>query len=102
VRIGTTDDLDAIAALSLVEFGHRSTPPIYAHPQPRTLAETRALHERLLAEGAVHFLARRDSSDVGLVTVELTSPAPRLCPNAQPYIGPTASHPSVRGQGIGQ
>jgi GNAT superfamily N-acetyltransferase len=101
VRIGTTDDLDAIAALSLVEFAHRSTSPIYAHPQPRTLAETRALHERLLAEGAVHFLARRDSSDVGLITVEFTSPAPRLCPNAQPYIGPTASHPSVRGQGIG-
>ena len=101
VRIGTADDLDAIAALSLVEFGHRSTSPIYAHPQQRTLAESRALHERLLAEGAVHFLGRRDSSDVGLVTVEFTSPAPRLCPNAQPYIGPTASHPSVRGQGIG-
>ena len=35
VRIGTTDDLDAIAVLSLVEFDHRSTPPIYAHPQPK-------------------------------------------------------------------
>jgi GNAT superfamily N-acetyltransferase len=101
VRIGTTADLDAIAALSLVEFGHRCTSPIYAHPQPRTLTETRALHEQLLAEGAVHFLARRDANDVGLVTVEFTSPAPRLCPDAQPYIGPTASHPSVRGQGIG-
>jgi GNAT superfamily N-acetyltransferase len=101
VRIGTTDDLDAIAELSLVEFDHRSTPPIYAHPQPRTLAEIRAIHERLLANGAVHFLARRDGSDVGLVTVEFTSPAPRLCPNGQPYIGATASHPSIRGQGIG-
>jgi GNAT superfamily N-acetyltransferase len=101
VRIGTTDDLDAIAALSHVEFDHRSNPPIYAHPQPRTLAETRALHERLFAEGAVHFLSRRGSSDVGLVTVELTSPAPRLCPSGHPYIGPTATHPSVRGQGIG-
>ena len=101
VRIGTTADLDAIAALSLVELDHRSTPPIYAHPQPRTLAEIRLLHEGLLAAGAVHFLARRDHRDVGLVTVELTSPAPRLCPTAQPYIGATASHPSVRGQGIG-
>ena len=101
VRIGTSDDLDAIAVLSLVEFDHRSTPPIYAHPQPRTLAEIRALHERLLADGAMHFLARRDRSDVGLVTVEFTSPAPRLCPTAQPYIGATASHPSMRGQGIG-
>ena len=101
VRIGTTDDLDAIAALSLVEFEYRSTPPIYAHPQPTTLAEIRAVHERLLADGAMHFLARRDSRDVGLVTVEFTSPAPRLCPVAQPYIGATASHPSMRGQGIG-
>jgi GNAT superfamily N-acetyltransferase len=101
VRIGTTDDLDAIAALSLVEFAHRSTPPIYAHPQPTTLAELRALHERLLTDGAMHFLARRDDRDVGLVTVELTSATPRLCPAAQPYIGATASHPSTRGQGIG-
>ena len=87
--------------MSLVEFDHRSTPPIYAHPQARTLAASRAVHERLLSEGAVHFLARRDGSDVGLVTVEFTSPAPRLCPDAQPYIGATATHPSVRGQGIG-
>jgi GNAT superfamily N-acetyltransferase len=101
VRIGTSDDLDAIAALSLVELGHRSAPPIYDPLQPRTLAEARAVHERLLAEGAVHFLARRDGSDVGLVTVEFASPAPRLCSSDQPYIGPTASHPSVRGQGIG-
>jgi GNAT superfamily N-acetyltransferase len=101
VRIGTIDDLDAIALLSLAEFDHRSTAPIYAHPQPTSLAEIRARHERLLADGAVHFLARRDDRDVGLVTVELTSPAPRLCPDAQPYIGATASHPSVRGQGIG-
>lgn len=33
VRIGTPDDLDAIAALSLVEFAHRSNAPIYADPQ---------------------------------------------------------------------
>ena len=101
VRIGTADDLDAIAMLSLVEFDHRSTPPIYAHPQQRTLAESLLLHERLLAAGAMHFLARRDHRDVGLVTLEFTSPAPRLCPTGQPYVGPTASHPSVRGQGIG-
>lgn len=101
IRSGTADDLDAIAALSQIEYAHRSTPPIYAHPLPRTLAQARAHHERLIDEGAVHFLARRDNCDVGLVTVEFTSPAPRLCPNAQPYIGPTASHPSVRGQGIG-
>jgi GNAT superfamily N-acetyltransferase len=101
VRIGTSDDLDAIAALSQVEFGHRSTPPIYAHPQSRTLAQARAHHERLLDEGASHFLARRDHRDVALVTVELTSPAPRLCPIAQPYIGPTATHPAARGQGTG-
>lgn len=101
VRIGTADDLDAIATLSQIEFAHRSTPPIYAHPTPRTLAQARAHHQRLLDNGAVHFLARRDNLDVGLVTVEFTSPAPRICPHAQPYIGPTASHPSVRGQGIG-
>jgi GNAT superfamily N-acetyltransferase len=87
--------------LSQIEFAYRSTPPIYAHPQSRTLAQARVDHDRLLDEGAVHFLARRDDRDVGLITVEFTSPAPRLCPNGQPYIGATATRPSVRSQGIG-
>lgn len=52
VRIGTTDDLDAIAVLSLVEFDHRSTPPIYAHPQPRTL-DRAWMDDRRLAPSTV-------------------------------------------------
>jgi hypothetical protein len=75
VRIGTSNDVKAIAALSQVEFDYRSTPPIYAHPQSRTLAQARAHHERLLEEGVSHFLARRDRRDVALVTVEFTSGA---------------------------
>ena len=59
------------------------------------------MHERLFEDGAVHFLARRDGDDVGLLTVEFSSPAPRLCPQGQPYIGPTATHPKVRNNGIG-
>jgi hypothetical protein len=70
VRVGTSDDLDAIAALSQIEFAYRSTPPIYAHPIPRRPDQARALHERLLEAGAVHFLARRDNRDVGLLTLE--------------------------------
>jgi GNAT superfamily N-acetyltransferase len=101
VRFGLADDLDAIATLSQVELEHRSTPPIYAASSPRTWAQARAQHEQLLHDGAVHFLARRAERDVALVTVEFTSPAPRLCPSLQPYIGPTASDPSARRQGIG-
>jgi GNAT superfamily N-acetyltransferase len=101
IRIGTPDDLDAIAALSHIEFSQRSAPPIYAAPQLRSLNDTRDHHRRLLDDGAVHLLARRQDDDVGLLTIELTSPAPRLCPAGQPYIGPTATDPSVRGQGIG-
>ena len=32
---------------------------------------------------------------------ELTSPVPRLCPDGQPYIGPTATVPAARGRGVG-
>jgi GNAT superfamily N-acetyltransferase len=39
--------------------------------------------------------------DVGLLTIELTSPVPRLCPDGQPYIGPTATVPAARGRGVG-
>jgi GNAT superfamily N-acetyltransferase len=101
IRIATPDDLDAVAELSHIEFSQRSTPPIYAAPQPRSLEDTRDHHHRLLDDGAVHLLARRQGNDVGLLTIEFTSPAPRLCPAGQPYIGPTATDPSVRGQGIG-
>jgi GNAT superfamily N-acetyltransferase len=101
VRIATSDDLESIAALSQIEIAHRSTPPIYAPGPPPSLAETRTHHQGLLDSGAVHFLARRGGDDVGLLTVELTSPAPRLCPAGQPYIGPTATHPDARGTGIG-
>jgi GNAT superfamily N-acetyltransferase len=38
--------------------------------------------------------------DVGLLTIELSSPAPRLCPDGQPYIGPTATLPGARGRGV--
>jgi GNAT superfamily N-acetyltransferase len=101
IRIGTPDDLDAIAALSHIEFSQRSAPPIYGAPRPRSLDDTRDRHRRLLDDGAVHLLARRHGDDVGLLTIELTSPAPRLCRDGQPYIGPTATDPSARGQGVG-
>lgn len=101
VRIGSAADLDSVAALSYVELLHRGTAPIYAPPLPNTLRDTRDRHARLLDAGAVHLLARIDGLDVGLLTIELTSPAPRLCPDGQPYIGPTATHPSARGRGVG-
>jgi GNAT superfamily N-acetyltransferase len=101
VRVATAADLDAIATLSQIELAHRSTPPIYSAPTARTWAQARAQHEQLHHDGAVHFLGRRGDRDVALVTVELTSPAPRLCPDLQPYIGPTATDPAARQRGVG-
>lgn len=102
VRVGEPADLDTIAALSHIELLHRSTPPMYASQPPCSIAETRNLHERLHEQGAIHLLARRDGVDVGLLTIERSSPAPRLCPANGPYIGPTATHPSARHRGIGR
>lgn len=48
----------------------------------------------------MRFIARTDSDDLGLLTLELTHSAPRLCPNGQPFIGATVTHPSARGRGI--
>ena len=66
-------------------------------PWPALAAGHRALHEG----GAVHLLATLDGRDAGLLTIELTSPVPRLCPDGQPYIGPTATLPGARGRGAG-
>jgi GNAT superfamily N-acetyltransferase len=102
VRVGTVADLDSIAALSHVEFVYRSTPPMEALDQRRSLAETRAVHERLLHDGAIHLLARRAGRDLGLLTIEHTTPAPRLCATDSPYIGATATDPDARRSGVGQ
>jgi GNAT superfamily N-acetyltransferase len=101
VRIAGAGDLETIARLALVELQHRSAPPMFAPRQDRPLADLAAEHRALREAGAVHLLATLDGHDVGLLTIELTSPVPRLCPDGQPYIGPTAALPAARGQGVG-
>ena len=73
--MAVTDDLDSVARLALIEIQHRSAAPVFAPPPAPRLA--------------------------GLLTIELTSPAPRLCPDGQPYIGPTATLPGAREKGVG-
>ena len=101
MRIAGAGDLETIARLALVEIQHRSAPPMFAPRQDRPLADLIAEHRALREGGAVHLLATLDGHDVGLLTIELTSPVPRLCPDGQPYIGPTATLPAARGQGVG-
>jgi GNAT superfamily N-acetyltransferase len=57
----------------------------------------------LIVTGCVSGTTGRVIGDaVGLLTIELTSPVPRLCPDGQPYIGPTATVAAAPGQGVGQ
>jgi GNAT superfamily N-acetyltransferase len=101
VHVAGVEHLDTIARLALVELQYRSAPAMFAPRQDRPLADLAAEHRVLHEGGAVHLLATLDGRDVGLLTIELTSPAPRLCPDGQPYIGPTATLPGARGQGVG-
>ncbi len=100
VRTATFDDLDSIAELSHIELRYRSEPPMHAPGPERSLGETRTLHAQLFERGCVHLLASIDGRDVGLLTLETTSPAPRLCAHGA-YIGPTATRADVRGLGVG-
>jgi len=102
VRVAGIEHLDTIARLALVEIQHRSAPPMFAPAQDRPLASLAAEHRALHDNGAVHLVATLDGRDAGLLTIELTSPVPRLCPDGQPYIGPTATLPAARGQGVGR
>ena len=101
VRVAVTDDLASVARLALIEIQHRSAPPMFAPPHDPPLADLAARHRALHEGGAVHLIATLDGRDAGLLTIELTSPAPRLCPDGQPYIGPTATLPGARGKGVG-
>jgi hypothetical protein len=88
VRVGGVDDLGVVARLALVEIRFRATPPVNGRAVPRSLEEVLDHHRALHHAGATHLLATVDGRDMGLLTIELTSPAPRLCPDGQPYIGP--------------
>ena len=101
VRIAGAGDLDVVARLALVEMQHRAAPPMFSRPRDPPLADLVAEHRALRDNGAVHLVATLNGRDVGLLTVELTSPVPRLCPDGQPYIGPTATVPGARGGGVG-
>lgn len=102
VRVVGDDDLASVARLALVEIRFRTTPPIYARPAERPVEELVDEHRALRERGATHFISALDGRDVGLLTVELTSPEPRLCADGQPYIGPTATQPDARGRGVGR
>ena len=101
VRVAGVEHLDTVARLALIEIQHRSAPPMFAPSQDRPLAALAAEHRALHDNGAVHLVATLDGRDVGLLTIELTSPVPRLCPDGQPYIGPTATLPDARERGVG-
>ncbi len=101
VRVATPDDFEVVADLALVEIRHRSAPPMFAHQAEPTHDELVAEHRALREAGATHLLATVDARVAGLLTLELTTPVPRLCAAGQPYIGPTATHPDARGRGVG-
>ena len=101
VRVAGAEHIETVARLALVEIQHRSAPSMFAPPDNRSHADLVAEHRALHDNGAIHLLATIDRRDVGLLTVELTSPAPRLCPDGQPYIGPTATLPQARRRGVG-
>jgi GNAT superfamily N-acetyltransferase len=102
VRDGGPADLDTIARLALIELTYRTAAPMFGPADDRQLEDLRADHRVLHDAGAVHVLATMGGHDVGLLTIEPHSPVPRLCPTGQPYIGPTATMPHARGQGVGQ
>ena len=102
VRTGGVEDLESIARFAEIEIQHRATPPIFEPPFTPSIDDIRGMHQHLRDTGATHLIASIDGRDVGLLTIELTSPSPRLCADSQPYIGPTATHPGARGQGVGR
>ena len=102
VRIADGGDLEVVARLALVEIEFRGTPPIYSPGGTQSVEALVEEHLALREAGATHLVAALDGRDVGLLTIELTSPAPRLCPEGQPYIGPTATLAAARGQGAGR
>ena len=102
VRVAELADLDTIARLALVEIEHRAAPPMFSPKYNPPLTDLIDKHRALHHSGAVHLIAALDRRDAGLLTIEFTSPEPRLCTPGQPYIGPTATAPDARRRGVGQ
>ncbi|MEM6645000.1 MAG: GNAT family N-acetyltransferase [Bacteroidota bacterium] len=103
VREGTADDLEVLARLCMVEVEYRYVPPVYS-PRPkreRTLENLMELHGKLAQKGGAHLIATLDGQDVGVLTLDVMSHAPALCPKDQPFIGSTATTAEARGRGVG-
>ncbi len=102
VRIGGEDDLGAIARLALGEAEARNEPPLFAQQAELRVEDFARAHRDLFRQGAVHFLARADGHDLGLLTLEFTSPAQLLTADDAPFIGATGVDPASRGTGVGR
>ena len=102
VRVAGPGDFDTIARLASVEIQHRAAPPMFWPKSSPSLDDLASEHRALHDSGAVHLIASLDGRDAGLLTIEFTSPEPRLCTPGQPYIGPTATTPDARRRGVGR
>src|SRR5580693_6764693 len=101
VRAARPEHLETVARLALVELQHRSAPPMFAPRQDRPLAGLVAEHRALHEGGAVRLLATLDGHDVGLLTIELTSPGRGCAPTASPTSAPPPRRPPRAGKASG-
>lgn len=101
IRLGTTDDLQTIAELCIVEIRFRSSAPVFSPPENPSLDDVIEAHRMLHDTGATHFIASLGDRDVGVLTLENCQGMPALCAIGQPFIGETGTLEAARGRGVG-
>jgi len=92
---------DEQTALHQLMDGYRAMPPLFGTGRTQPRHKLVEHHLRVQAGGGTHLLANVQGDDVGLLTLEPGSPAPRLCRSGDPFIGPTSVSPTARGLGVG-
>jgi hypothetical protein len=99
LRFADAEDLATIARLDQFMNEHRAAAPLFGPGRVPPFDELLEQHRRLQASGAIHLIASVVRQDVGMLTLETDSPAPRLCPSGDPFIGPRRPIPRPEGSG---
>jgi GNAT superfamily N-acetyltransferase len=103
IRQASPDELDIVESLIDTEaVFHASSPMFRPYVRDETSEAVRdQLADALTDDRHGYLIARRDGSDVGIISIEPGLGSPLYVPDAAAYVAATAVLPGERGSGVG-
>jgi len=103
IRVAAPDELDVVQQLVDEEaLFHAASPMFVPYVRQQTAEAVRAeLASALVRDDHAFLIARRDDTDIGIISIQPGLGSPLYIPDDAVYIAATAVLPGVRGSGVG-